>query len=173
MALLAALALIVGIGYVSASEASAVGRTWASPVNAHWYDAPARPMASNGYHTSYLSCESGGTTVKVALQYLVNGVGSATVNSAELNSVVIDTNPNAALDRVSVYGLNDTSGEDKLMFAKGGTVASQNDVYDGSYYFNVNPTYYWANGVEERFKVFVWGGVGNSADSCTVSARLL
>jgi len=154
LAALAAVALVLGFGAASATA------------------------ASNGTHTQTYSCSSGGTTTSVAITYIVSGIGTSSLNSASITGVSIDTNPNAALNRVSVYGLNDyfSSGGDVLMVSFGGSASTLNDVtdgYRGGGSLSPNAGYSWGNGVTEYVKVNVSGGVGDSTATCGVQKRLL
>lgn len=107
---------------------------------------------------SHDSCVTGGTTVSTTLFYSVNGA------SRSVSNYGWSTSPAAQLNRIAL-DLRDDGASYLPRSAAGGSTATLNDVPSSeSGYSSSLPLNLSGGGYEYRFRI--WGGVGNSTDSC-------
>jgi hypothetical protein len=131
--------------------------------------APASQAASNGSHYQWFTCTSGGTEVDVRLYYEVFGIGSSAQNQIHLTEVYWQTAPNALLNRISVsVDGNDNGTYEQQISNIGGSVSTLNDVASSGTYEQGGASTYadFDDNTPGMIRVQVWGGVGNSTDTC-------
>jgi hypothetical protein len=133
--------------------------------------APPAQAANNGSHYHTLTCTSGGTSISGTISYTVSGVGNSAQN--EVHGTLFNwwTTPGALLNRISISVDGNSDGVYVQQLNTGGSVSTLNDVPA----VGDNPTDWWATFAEGdpgHIRMQVWGGVGNSTDTCWRSETL-
>lgn len=117
-------------------------------------------VASASAATSFDSCVSGGTTISTTVFY------TTSTGHRHVSNFAWSTSPAAQLNRIALE-LRDDGASWTPVAAAGGTAASLNDVpsSDAGYSSGQLPLSMSGGGYEYRF--LIYGGVGNSTDSCS------
>ncbi len=123
--------------------------------------------AAQASTTTGRSCSSGGTTTTVHLSYTSPG------GIVEFDSFAWSTSPAAQLNRISIAARH-PGGNEVLMGAAGGTSTTLNDVGSSDSYYQPSdwPKSVGTSGAIE-WRASIWGGVGNSTDSCNTGWHAL
>jgi hypothetical protein len=109
--------------------------------------------------TSNDSCVTGGTTVSTTLFYVQN------TNNRVVSNYSWSTNPGALLNRIALE-LTDNGALYQPASAAGGSTSTLNDVPSSESGYDDNlPITLSGGGYQYRF--LIYGGVGNSTDSCS------
>lgn len=149
---------------------SAVLAVAALPVLALATPAGAVPLTVTN-RTATFSCTSGGSTFTLTQRYKADNVGTGAIT---LDEHTWSSSPAAQFDRITFSLLDGSGNPYTLLYAMGGTSSSQNDVPSsgGSSAENGIGATVYAPGTP-KFRVSVYGGVGNSTATCSDTANVI